>query len=242
MSWYNRLLSKRMRKKVNLYLILWLFLLIGLTCAILLFYIMDSKTFFKELGNFVTLILLYYTIIDLMLLTTRNLTNTIILPHQIALFPVPRNFIFKYLLFGLVYDVKSLAYISYVILFSYLAILKIGWNIGLIALLLFISFYLCLEIWIVLIYLLFHQLIYKQKKKVNAIPYLILFLTILMNNFDKLQTFFNVPFISWVGKGIDSAKDGHWTFAIFYLSLLTLLAVSGFLLGKMMIKKIEYAY
>jgi len=63
-----------------------------------------------------------------------------------------------------------------------------------------------------------------------------------MGNVVNNRIFDHIPFVGWVGKGICFTIDGQLELSIFYLSLLILLIAIGYLLGKILIKRVEYDY
>lgn len=171
----------------------------------------------------------------------RNSSNTIIFLHHIILFPISVRIKYNYFIMEMIYDIKSLIYVLYTA--SLLSgIFRLDWYTGLISILFFLSFFLCMEVWIVIVYLLSHKIFFKHKQHVNTIPYLILFITIVTGNVVNNRIFDRIPFVGWVGKGICFARDGQWELSIFYLSLLFILIALGYLLGTILIKRVEYDY
>jgi len=143
---------------------------------------------------------------------------------------------YKYFLWLIFFDLKSIVFIMPVLVMTFFIMIKIGLWSGLIAIILFILFFICVELWYLNLFFLFDRLKLNLKNKVRNIFIFLFFIGALITWSIDDKILSNLPIIGWVGNAIINATNGNWINSLYYFLVLMLFSLLGFFLGLKLIR------
>jgi len=146
---------------------------------------------------------------------------------------------YKYFLWLIFFDLKSLIFLVPVLTLSFYFINAGKPTVTPIIFLYFLLFFACVEFWYLNLYFILNKLSNTLRSK--GIFYLFIFLAgvlFLVGRNDRIILSF--PIIGWTGKGIFSTTNGDIVASGSYLSLLIVSGVLGFLFGLKLVKGKNY--
>jgi len=239
---YNHLLSTRTKKWKAFYILLSVLSTILLSFVCIMFNLKGFESISKELKiNFLAFFFYFFLIMELMLLSLRYTTDTIILLDKLCLFPFSTKDLFNYFFFSIFIDIKLLMY--------FIPSIIIGFGIfvsniisGIISMTFFIGFYFCLEIWLSNMYIMGSKILAKQKKNISLIHSIMFMILIFSGLFDKLYIISYIPGLNYVATGINLAITGQILHSFFYLIIILSFTWLGLIIGRKLLEKIKFVY
>ncbi len=226
---YNKLLRERTNKGKYIYSII----------AILFMFISSYVCYYLLFieFNFLEVFFYLYIVMNLQLSIFRFETDTIILPEYLYVFSTSNSLFYKYLLYSSMLDIKTGIFILPMLLIMYRNF-SAGWTVGFLSIIVLISFYFLIEIWINTGYLLIKKYLKKYKRNAQTITGLLILFFLVFGKIFDLNLLGKYPIIGWVCKSIQFAQDGLWLSSMFYFFLIILFILFGFWLGAYMIRKV----
>jgi len=238
---YNSVLIRRIERKPYLYLmvkVLSLFLLSFLAVQTL-----PSVSFHfpEKMGTtFPHIFLAYFLVAELISAIGRFTYNLVILPKHLTLYPASKSTLFLTIVLADMGDIKSLVY--FIPVFIYLSnFVFTDVFVFAYTLILFVLFYLLLEVSLVLIYLLFVKYFDRYKTNLSIIYSAMIIMFVFLGS-DHLGFISNIPVIGWVGIGVGYMTRGMVISSVMYAGDLFILLVMELLLGFVLVHKTQLVH
>jgi len=144
-----------------------------------------------------------YLMFELLVLTVRFKTDTVILQDKLSIFPISLKIIYLYLLKTAFLNIKNLYYFVPFALIVFVLV-KINVVLGLKSLLLFAIFFVFVQLLILDFYLIFFKLLGKHRESMPIIYPFLLLGYILVSSQGMWDILGYIPVIGWCGKAIES--------------------------------------
>ncbi len=143
---------------------------------------------------------------------------------------------YKYFLWLIFFDLKSTILIIPALIISFFIMIKVKLLIGLIAIVFFCLFLMCVELWFLNLYFMIERLTPKLRDKIINISMVIILIGSLGVLSSDEKVISSLPVIGWAGNGILNAIRGDLSSALSYSLLLILISSVGFFLGLKLVK------
>jgi hypothetical protein len=190
----------------------------------------------------VSSILLLYFYLDCVMSVMIYQRGFLVEIDQLYLFPISRLFFFVYLLFEMMFDIKSILFIATFLLLLY-KIFSFSITAGISSFVLFGLFFLLCQVWILNIYILFmrqFEIFRKNLGVVLIIPYAIYWFMNDRLDFGPGGLIEKIPVIGSIGRSISLALDNLYFQSFIWGGIILFLIAFGVLLGTEIIGRKEY--
>jgi hypothetical protein len=238
---YNYILSKRVKNWDGFYILITISLSLIMSCLSYYLFILNFQENEIDLRIILSVVLFLILIIEIMLITFRYSSNTIILPNQLIFYPISTTQKFNFILFSQLYDIKFISFLIPIIIIS-IGLFNSKIVLGIFLIIIFSLFYICIEVWLVDLFLISFKQFDKKRDKLQIVFSTLLIIFILLNTTESYHVFLYFPISGWVGQGIYFAHQGELTLAMGYLIILILFLGLGLVIGKTMLKKSKSIY
>jgi|GEM_PF-6774540 len=237
----NYVLTQRIERKPYLYLVV-LFLNVFLLSFLAIQTLLPAGIpLADKIGiTFPNAFIAYFLVAESILIIGRFTRNLVILPNELALYPLSKSTLFLTTVLANVIDSKFFIYFLPVCIYLF-HLVMVRLILAVYGLLLFAIFYVTLEISLVMIYLWLTKYFHKYKSNLSIIYSIMIIMYVFIGS-DHLGFIAQIPVIGWVGAGVDAMTQGMVISATIHAGALIGLLALELLIGFVLIHKTPLVY
>jgi len=232
----NKLLSRRIRKWPYIYLCL-IAMSYGLASWGTIIYVFGEIKAVSDVTVFdISIFAMFIGFSGLLIVLSRNASNTFIAPDILYSYPISRRKIYKYMVMNSMIDLRIGIYLLPVLI-MFIGFLRFGIIPAILSALILASFFFCIDIWALNIYVIFPKFIRKNKKALMLLPGLIGISFILFDRLFGCEIIGDVWVLNRVGRGIVKSLNEEPISGIMYFTGFILISAAGFVIGRLLLVK-----